>query len=167
MQHKYNYSTYVAYPPATAAPDTKAESQSIGEPRMSLAHFFPWIIPNALYIVAVIGCLVLAFRLYSNAFSRSIFVSLNQATSRRDPSAGRESFDCRNTLRHNSYSILRKPKSTLALRSQHRLRQLRHDLKEIAHNAEVRHFKDRRILIFVDSDHRLRTLHSHQVLDRP
>jgi hypothetical protein len=46
---------------------------------MSLAHIFlSWIRPNALYIVAVICCLALAFKLYTHAFSRSIFVSLTK-----------------------------------------------------------------------------------------
>ena len=46
---------------------------------MSLAHIFlSWIRPHTPYIVAVIGCLVLAFKLYSNAFSRSIFVTLTK-----------------------------------------------------------------------------------------
>ena len=46
---------------------------------MSLAHIFlSWIRPNALYIIAVIACLALAFKFYSNAFSRSVFVSLTK-----------------------------------------------------------------------------------------
>jgi hypothetical protein len=46
---------------------------------MSLPHISSsWIRPNALYLVALIACLVLAFKLYSNAFSSSIFASLTK-----------------------------------------------------------------------------------------
>jgi hypothetical protein len=49
---------------------------------MSLAHTLSSILsslrPNTPYIVAVICCLAVAFKLYSNAFSRSIFVSLTK-----------------------------------------------------------------------------------------
>lgn len=50
---------------------------NIGEHRMSVAQtLLSWIKPNIFYIVVVVFSLALAFKLYFNAFSRSIFVSL-------------------------------------------------------------------------------------------
>src|SRR5579859_836488 len=47
------------------------------------------------------------------------------------------------------------------------VRQLRHDLKQIAHDAVVRDFEDRRVFVLVDRDDDLRRPHSREVLDRP
>jgi hypothetical protein len=50
---------------------------NIGEHRMPVAQtLLSWIKPNIFYIVVVIFSLALAFKLYFNAFSRRIFVSL-------------------------------------------------------------------------------------------
>jgi hypothetical protein len=47
-----------------------------------------------------------------------------------------------------------------------RLRQRRHNLKQVAHHADIRDLEDRRIRVFVDRNHRLCALHAHQMLDR-
>src|SRR4051812_2777690 len=44
--------------------------------------------------------------------------------------------------------------------------ELRQDLVEVAHDAEVRELEDRRVLVLVDCDDVLRGLHAHLVLDR-
>ena len=46
------------------------------------------------------------------------------------------------------------------------LGQLRHDLEQVADEADVRDLEDRRFLVLVDGDDRLRILHAGKVLDR-
>src|SRR5204862_5037553 len=53
-----------------------------------------------------------------------------------------------------------------ALLRLHGLGQLRHDLVQVADDAEVRELEDRRVLVLVDRDDVLRGLHAHLVLDR-
>jgi len=47
-----------------------------------------------------------------------------------------------------------------------RLGECRHNLEQVADNADVRNLEDRRIGVFVDSDHRFRALHADQMLNR-
>ena len=44
-------------------------------------------------------------------------------------------------------------------------RQHRYDIKQVAHDAKIGDFKDRRFGVFIDGDDRSRTLHAHDVLD--
>src|SRR4051812_22778745 len=46
------------------------------------------------------------------------------------------------------------------------LSQFRDDFEQVAHEADVRHLKDRRLLVLVDGDDGLGVLHSGEVLDR-
>src|SRR5688500_11266276 len=44
--------------------------------------------------------------------------------------------------------------------------QLRHDLEQVADQADVRDLEDRRLFVLVDGDDHLRILHTCEVLDR-
>ena len=46
------------------------------------------------------------------------------------------------------------------------LRQLRHDLEQVAHEAVVGDLEDRRLGVLVDRDDHLAVLHAGEVLDR-
>src|SRR5579871_524941 len=55
----------------------------------------------------------------------------------------------------------------LSLSLSHRLCQRRNHLEQIPHHAVIGDLEDRRVLILIDRDHRLRPLHPNQVLNRP
>src|SRR4051812_1908682 len=55
--------------------------------------------------------------------------------------------------------------SVPGLRLAHRLRQRGDDLHHVAHDAVVRNLEDRRLLVLVDSDDRLRRAHASEMLN--
>src|SRR3954470_12193681 len=63
-------------------------------------------------------------------------------------------------------ALMRSPRSMSLLCLAHRPRERRDDLEHVADDAVIRHLEDRRFLVLVDGDDRLRRSHSGQMLDR-